>query len=176
MLAVLARLLATVTADVACARQRTGRSVQRQRRGAKAASPLSRHLIEPPLGIAMQMTTVTLNRKDAPRAARRLVAEGCASAATGTQCADSAALMTSEVVTNAVTHSTGDITFGFLADSLLVRVEVGDGDPRRPRIRNASNDDEGGRGMLIVQALSFDWGVQDRPPGKVVWFEVPRQP
>lgn len=122
------------------------------------------------------MTTVTLDRHDAPRAARRLVAQGCAGAATGPECADSAALMTSELVTNAVTHGRGDITLGFLVAGLLVRVEVGDDDARRPTLRDVGDDGESGRGMLIVQALSSGWGVQDRPPGKVVWFEVPRQP
>ena len=116
------------------------------------------------------MTTVTLNREDAPRAARRLVAQGCASAMTGAECADSAAVMTSELVTNAVTHGMGDITFDFLAASDLVRVEVGDDDARRPRVREVSDEDEGGRGMAIVQVLSSSWGVQDRPPGKIVWF------
>lgn len=118
------------------------------------------------------MTTVTLDRKDAPRAARRLVAAGCAEAATGPQCAESAALMTSEVVTNAVLHGTGDITFAFLAGQVLVRVEVGDEGPEHPAPRDGVVDEEGGRGMVIVQALSSGWGVEADPPGKVVWFEV----
>jgi hypothetical protein len=122
------------------------------------------------------MDTVTLDRRDAPRAARRLVAAGCARAATGRQCADAAAVLTSEVVTNAVLHSAGDITFGFDAGSRLVRVEVGDDDARRPRAREVHADDEGGRGMRIVEVLAADWGVLDRTPGKIVWFTVPAQP
>lgn len=122
------------------------------------------------------MDIVTLDRRDAPRAARRLVAAGCARAATGRQCADAAAVMTSEIVTNAVLHGFGDITFGFLAGRRLVRVEVGDDDARRPRAQQARDDDEGGRGMHIVEALASGWGVVDRPPGKIVWFTVPTQP
>lgn len=122
------------------------------------------------------METVTLDRRDAPRAARRLVAAGCLRAATGPECADAAGVLTSEVVTNAVTHGAGDVTFGFEADLVHVRVEVGDDDAQRPRARRAGEDEEGGRGMLLVEALSSAWGVVDRPPGKVVWFTVPAQP
>ena len=122
------------------------------------------------------MDTVMLDRRDAPRAARRLVAAGCARAATSPQCADAAAVMTSEVVTNAVLHGAGDITFGFVAESRRVRVEVGDDAARRPRARGAHDDDEGGRGMQIVEALASGWGVLDRPPGKIVWFTVAAQP
>lgn len=122
------------------------------------------------------MDTVTLDRSDAPRAARRLVAAGCVRAATGPQCAEAAALLTSEVVTNAVRHGSGDITLGFLARNLLVLVEVGDDDVHTPQVRDFHDDDEGGRGLQIVTALASGWGVRDRPPGKIVWFTVPAQP
>src|SRR5687768_9942182 len=110
------------------------------------------------------MRTVTLDRKDAARAARRLVVTGCAEAATGPECADFAAVLTSELVTNAVTHGSGDVTFGFLADRMCVRVEVGDDAPELPRTYVVDDDDEGGRGMQIVEALSSEWGVRARPP------------
>ena len=29
-----------------------------------------------------------------------------------------------------------------------------------------------GRGLALVEALSSDWGTQNRPGGKTVWFEV----
>jgi anti-sigma regulatory factor (Ser/Thr protein kinase) len=123
------------------------------------------------------MNTVTLDRRDAPRAARRLVAAECASAGTGPQCAQAAAVLTSEVVTNAVRHGSGDITLGFLAGRLLVLVEVGDDDVRTPRAREFHHDDdEGGRGLQIVNALAAGWGVRSNPPGKIVWFTVPAQP
>lgn len=122
------------------------------------------------------MKTVTLDRKDAPRAARRLVVAACARASTGPQCADAAALLASEVVTNAVLHGVGDITFGLLAGHRQVRVEVGDDDARRPSPKAVDEDALGGRGLQIVEALASSWGVLDHPPGKVVWFTVPAQP
>lgn len=122
------------------------------------------------------MDMVTLAREDASRAARRLVAADCARAGTGRRCAEAADLMTSEVVTNAMLHGQGAITFAVQAGSLLVRVQVGDDDASRPRLRRIDPAAEGGRGMWIVDALASDWGVLDRPPGKIVWFEVPAQP
>lgn len=123
------------------------------------------------------MDTVTLDRRDAPRVARRLVADECARALTGPGCAEAAALLTSEVVTNAVRHGSGDITLGLSAGTLLVLVEVGDDDVGTPRARELHHDDdEGGRGLQIVTALASGWGVRYRQPGKIVWFTVPAQP
>lgn len=122
------------------------------------------------------MNTMTLDRGDAPRAARRLVAADCAIAATGPECAQAAGLMTSEVVSNAILYGNGRITLGVEVDRRCCRVEVGDNGRRQPRVQGADESAEGGRGMLIVDALASDWGVTDRPTGKIVWFEVPAQP
>lgn len=118
----------------------------------------------------------TLDRQNAPRAARRLVAAGCARAATGRECADSAGLLASEVVTNALLHGDGDVTIGMDAGAAMVRVEVGDASRSRPREDVPGEEAERGRGLLIVNALSSAWGVTDALPGKIVWFEVPVQP
>lgn len=119
---------------------------------------------------------MTLDRRDASRVARRLVAAECASAAAGRGCVQAAELMTSELVTNAVLHGGGRLTFGVHTDSRRCRVEVGDDDAGRPRLQAAGEVAEGGRGMLIVDALASDWGVIDGATGKVVWFEVTAQP
>ncbi len=85
-------------------------------------------------------------------------------------------LMTSEVVTNALLHGAGDVTFGMTAGTTSVRVEVGDAGVCRPSCTAARETAEGGRGMNIVDALASAWGVADNAPGKIVWFEVPSQP
>jgi anti-sigma regulatory factor (Ser/Thr protein kinase) len=56
----------------------------------------------------------------------------------------------------------------------IVRVEVLDARVDRLPVR-ASEPDEGGRGLLLVEALSREWGVDLRPDGmhKTVWAEVP---
>lgn len=54
-----------------------------------------------------------------------------------------------------------------------VWVEVFDHDLRLPRIRSAGADDEGGRGLYLVDQLATRWGSRPTPEGKAVWFEVP---
>lgn len=52
-------------------------------------------------------------------------------------------------------------------------VEVHDKDVRTPRVRTASANDEGGRGLFLVDQLSRRWGVRPTPTGKAVWFQLP---
>ena len=52
-------------------------------------------------------------------------------------------------------------------------VEVHDRDVRTPRVRTASANDEGGRGLFLVDQLSGRWGVRPTPTGKAVWFQLP---
>ena len=54
-----------------------------------------------------------------------------------------------------------------------VWVEVFDSDLRLPRIRNAGETDEGGRGLYLVDQLATRWGSRPTKDGKAVWFEVP---
>ena len=122
------------------------------------------------------MLTTTLSRGDAPRAARRAVAACCEQAAAGPVCANGAALMTSELVTNALLHGAGPITLGVDCGPVLVRVEVGDDDPRRPVLPASDDAAENGRGLLIVDALASTWGVEAAPSGKTIWFEIDAQP
>jgi hypothetical protein len=55
-----------------------------------------------------------------------------------------------------------------------VWVEVFDPDLRLPRIRTAGENDEGGRGLYLVEQLATRWGSRPTPEGKAVWFEMPR--
>lgn len=57
-----------------------------------------------------------------------------------------------------------------------VWVEVFDHDLRLPRIRSAAADDEGGRGLYLVEQLATRWGSRPTPDGKAVWFEMPMLP
>jgi PAS domain S-box-containing protein len=57
-----------------------------------------------------------------------------------------------------------------------VWVEVFDHDLRLPRIRMAGENDEGGRGLYLVDQLAERWGSRPTDEGKAVWFEMPIQP
>ncbi|WP_442802706.1 ATP-binding protein [Streptomyces sp. CB01373] len=54
-----------------------------------------------------------------------------------------------------------------------VRVEVTDGSPQLPAVPlDLSPEAEGGRGLLLVDAVTDKWGVEPRGgAGKTVWFE-----
>lgn len=52
-------------------------------------------------------------------------------------------------------------------------VEVFDSDLRLPRLRSAGENDEGGRGLYLVDQLATRWGSRPTNDGKAVWFEVP---
>jgi serine phosphatase RsbU (regulator of sigma subunit) len=54
-----------------------------------------------------------------------------------------------------------------------VWVEVFDTDLRLPRIRSAGENDEGGRGLYLVDQLASRWGSRPTRDGKAVWFEMP---
>ncbi|MFE3828861.1 ATP-binding protein [Streptomyces sp. NPDC059092] len=84
-----------------------------------------------------------------------------------------AALLLSELVTNALRHGSPPgreiaVTL-FRADGLF-RVEVEDAGESLPSPRVPGADDECGRGLALVAALADDWGVAPRRgPGKRVW-------
>jgi anti-sigma regulatory factor (Ser/Thr protein kinase) len=89
--------------------------------------------------------------------------------------ADTAELLTSELVTNALVHTDDDAWF-FAAFSdrpvRRLRVEVRDDTPHRPQPRRPDDYAVSGRGLLLVQSLAQAWGVRPYGPGKAIWFEL----
>ena len=84
-----------------------------------------------------------------------------------------AALLTSELVTNAVLHAGTPlcITLHILRDR--IRVDVADGNASFPTIKEYGNDAATGRGLTLFNSLASNWGVQAVDGGKIVWFELP---
>jgi len=72
------------------------------------------------------------------------------------------------------TQAVREFTMRLRRGANAVWVEVFDPDLRLPRIRTASETDEGGRGLYLVEQLATRWGSRPTPEGKAVWFEVPR--
>lgn len=52
-----------------------------------------------------------------------------------------------------------------------VRVEVSDSSAVLPAVAAPTSDSEGGRGLVLVEAMADEWGVEPTGEGKTVWFE-----
>jgi len=84
---------------------------------------------------------------------------------------DAAALVAGELVSNAVRHAGGGRALLLRARGGHVWVSVVDGSSARP-VRSSTEGADGGRGLLIVEALSVRWGSAGHPGGKRVWARL----
>ncbi|PRY00639.1 SpoIIE family protein phosphatase [Allonocardiopsis opalescens] len=71
------------------------------------------------------------------------------------------------------TQRTREFTLRLRRGASAVWVEVFDQDLRLPRLRKAKDEDEGGRGLYLVDQLASRWGSRPTRDGKAVWFEIP---
>ncbi|WP_123980315.1 SpoIIE family protein phosphatase [Streptomyces sp. Ag109_O5-1] len=81
-----------------------------------------------------------------------------------------AALVASELVTNAIRHAIGPIGLRLIRDRALI-CEVSDGSSTSPRLRRARSEDEDGRGLFLVAQFTERWGTRYTTDGKVIWTE-----
>ncbi|MFE9839452.1 ATP-binding protein [Streptomyces sp. NPDC005551] len=90
---------------------------------------------------------------------------------------DTADLVVSELVTNAIVHTASRRIVCELHDGNdLVRIAVRDEGcaPGEPRPSPQGAEDEHGRGLMLVAAVCRAWGAQEHGPGLLVWAELPR--
>ncbi len=87
---------------------------------------------------------------------------------------DTAILLASEVVTNAVRYGFDPIELDvcLTPDGEAVRVSVSDANPAAPLLRPGLLEDTGGRGLHLLGALSDAWGHEPHGDGKSVWFTL----
>lgn len=94
---------------------------------------------------------------------------------------DDIELVADELITNALTHTDGGaiVTVRVLAGAeRRLRLEVEDRSSALPRIRDAGETGVSGRGLVLVDVLADEWGVESRGGGKCVWseFVIPDRP
>jgi anti-sigma regulatory factor (Ser/Thr protein kinase) len=84
---------------------------------------------------------------------------------------DTAILLTSELVTNAVRHEAAQAVMLVVTCARgQLRVDVHDTSPSWPAVADVPADAETGRGLLLVETLSDEWGFYRTPAGKAVYF------
>jgi two-component sensor histidine kinase len=87
---------------------------------------------------------------------------------------DDAALVITELLTNAIRHASPlsgrwlQVTWALLNESVEIAVSDG-GSTTLPRVSRPALSALGGRGLEIVQKLSMQWGVRSSGPGTTVW-------
>jgi anti-sigma regulatory factor (Ser/Thr protein kinase) len=86
---------------------------------------------------------------------------------------DAAALLTSEVITNAVLHARTPLTVSIQRTRLgHIQIEVSDGSPVEPHRRTPAADATTGRGIGLLEELAASWSVSTTQTGKTVTFTL----
>ncbi|MQY33934.1 hypothetical protein SRB17_19000 [Streptomyces sp. RB17] len=91
--------------------------------------------------------------------------------------ADEIELVADELITNALMHTEGSAIVTLRAldgGHRKLRIEVEDSSSALPRRREPGEDGVSGRGLLLVEMLADEWGVEARGGGKAVWCEFRR--
>ncbi|WP_201299979.1 ATP-binding protein, partial [Streptomyces mexicanus] len=86
---------------------------------------------------------------------------------------DAALLVVSELVTNALVHTEGRVRLDLSLVNHRLRIAVADASPRTPaKPTSIGWEATGGRGILLVEAVSACWGTLPVSGGKQVWSEL----
>ncbi|MCX5007939.1 SpoIIE family protein phosphatase [Streptomyces sp. NBC_00638] len=86
---------------------------------------------------------------------------------------DPALLIVSELVTNALVHTDGQVRLDLTLINHRLRIAVADNSPRTPiKPTSIGWEATGGRGILLVEAMSATWGTVPVSGGKQVWSEI----
>lgn len=96
--------------------------------------------------------------------ARRVTREELRGWGVPSEACDDLVLIVSELVTNAIVHTSGDTVTCHLRGGREIYVEVGSQGPAGSR-GDARSAGEGGRGLLVVESLSTTWGINVASPG-----------
>jgi anti-sigma regulatory factor (Ser/Thr protein kinase) len=97
--------------------------------------------------------------------------------------ADTAELLVSELITNAVRASErlrvrADLAIipvvqlWIVSDKSSLVIHCWDGNDEMPSRRDAGIDEESGRGLMLVESLGSDWGAYRNTTGKTVWVKI----
>ncbi|WP_255650180.1 ATP-binding protein [Frankia sp. ArI3] len=105
--------------------------------------------------------------------ARRVLREGMRMAQLPEDVRSTAELLVSELVTNAVKYGQPPLWLLIEMRPGLIHASVSDTSTVLPQRRTAAPDAEGGRGLLVLDALAGSWGTVMAESGKYLWFDLP---
>jgi PAS domain S-box-containing protein len=111
------------------------------------------------------------NDVSAPTLGRRFIAAALDALALDIH-AETAALLASELVTNALVHADGPYRISIESGEGVLRIGVTDGTTAGPQLSPDDMHATSGRGMRMIEALTDRWGVHLGEGGKTVWFEL----
>ncbi|MFF9410153.1 SpoIIE family protein phosphatase [Streptomyces anandii] len=110
---------------------------------------------------------------EAVRHARRFARRTLRSWGVGDDDIDAALLIVSELVTNGLVHTDGQVRLDITLVNHRLRLAVADSSPRTPiKPTSIGWEATGGRGILLVEAMSAAWGSLPVSGGKQVWSEM----
>ncbi|MEU7063961.1 ATP-binding protein [Streptomyces sp. NPDC046161] len=116
-------------------------------------------------GLTLRLLATPEEVADVRRAVREHLGEPCADVQ----------LCVSELLANVITHlgEGTPVTLRVTGRAARTRVELTDPDPRAwPVLRRATEADEGGRGLALLDAVALRWGVTQGAGCKTVWCEL----
>jgi anti-sigma regulatory factor (Ser/Thr protein kinase) len=108
---------------------------------------------------------------DSVRAARHVTAD-LLDGETAQRLAEDAAIVVTELTSNAVLHAQSGFTLTISRSATSVRIAVRDSQPLVSEADTRPFDIKAGHGLSVVVQLARAWDVERRPDGKVVWAEL----
>ena len=118
----------------------------------------------------VQRSEVFVPAPEAVGAVRRFVTSALEEWHQGQLVAD-AALVASEMASNAIVHARSPFRAFIHRDADVVLIAIKDVGAGAAERQPATTDSLSGRGVAIVEALSDHWGCDELPDGKLVWAE-----
>jgi anti-sigma regulatory factor (Ser/Thr protein kinase) len=86
--------------------------------------------------------------------------------------AEDAAIVVSELATNAIFHARSDFIVAVSLLDATVRISVRDASRELPVVRDPSPTTVSGRGLVLVDAIAQRWGTEPLVDGKLIWVEL----
>jgi len=133
--------------------------------GGRTAALAAAEAVRAPFRFRQRLGSTTA----APLFARSMVSDAC-EAWELDQLRDEAELLITEMVTNAMRHVGGELELVITLRDRFVHLSVRDGSRKMP-VRTLPDPEtgEGGRGLLVMDAVASGWGSTALPTGKAVW-------